>query len=187
LNALFLKIHGLESIVMEAVHKVKDFLYNLVLDYQDSMEDVATTDGAETRPSAPSQMDDEDWIDTFDDYMSKQPTVTSTYVRTELDLYLEEPLLPRTQDLDVIQSWQHAGLKYPTLRKIARDVLAIPVTTVASESVFSTSGRIISPHRSRLAPSMIKALMCMQAWSHADMLGKCNFYNYVVSFHIYKL
>ena len=119
--------------------------------------------------------------------MSKQPTVTSTYVQIELDLYLEEPLLPRTQDLDVIQSWQHAGLKYPTLRKIARDVLAIPVTTVASESVFSTSGRIISPHRSRLAPSMIEALMCMQAWSHADMLGKCNFYNYVVSFHIYKL
>ena len=100
----------LESIVMEAVHKVKDFLYNLVLDYQDSMEDVATTDGAETRPSAPSQMDDV--------YMSKQPTVTSTYVRTELDLYLEEPLLPRTQELDIIQWWQHAGLKYPTYKKL---------------------------------------------------------------------
>jgi len=53
------------------------------------MEDVATTDDAQTRPSAPTQMDDEDWIDTFDDYMSKQPAVTSTYVRTELDLYLE--------------------------------------------------------------------------------------------------
>ena len=94
------------------------------------------------------------------------------------------PLLPRTQELDIIQWWQHAGLKYPTLRKIARDVLAIPVTTVASESVFSTSGRIISPHRSRLAPSMVEALMCMQAWSQADMLGKCNFYKYVVSFYI---
>jgi hypothetical protein len=45
---------------------------------------------------------EEDWMDTFDDYMSKQPDVTSTYVRTELDLYLEEPLLPRTQGLDII-------------------------------------------------------------------------------------
>ncbi|RLM80565.1 hypothetical protein C2845_PM12G14150 [Panicum miliaceum] len=90
---------------------------------------------------------------------------------TELDLYLEEPLLPRTQELDIIQWWQHAGLKYPTLQKIARDALAICVTTVASKLVFSTSGRIISPHCSRLAPSMIEALMCMQAWSHADMLG----------------
>ena len=80
---------------MEAVNKVKDLLYNLVLEYQDSMEDVATTDGAQTRPNSPA-MDDEDWVDTFDHYMSKQPAVTSTYVRRELDLYLEEPLLPRT-------------------------------------------------------------------------------------------
>jgi hypothetical protein len=111
-------------------------------------------------------------MDTFDDYMSKQPVAASTYVRTELDLFLEESLLPRTQDLDIIHWWQVAGLKYQTLQKIARDVLAIPLTTVASESAFSTSGRIISPHRSRLAASMIEALMCMQAWSLNDMLGK---------------
>jgi hypothetical protein len=172
LNALFLKIHGSECTATESVNNVKDILYNLVLEYQDSMEAVATSVGAQCRSiSAPSDMLDEDWMDTFDDYMSKQPTITSTYVRTELDLYLEEPLLPRTQELDIIQWWQHAGLKYPTLRKIARDVLAIPVSTVASESVFSTGGRIISPHRSRLAPSMVEALMCMQAWSRADMLG----------------
>ncbi|CAD6265090.1 unnamed protein product [Miscanthus lutarioriparius] len=166
---------------MEAVNKVKDLLYNLVLEYQDSMEAVATTDGAQTRPSAPT-MDNEDWMDTFDDYMSKQPAVTSTYVRRELDLYLEEPLLPRTQELDIIQWWQHAGLKYPTLRKIARDVLAIPVTMVTSESVFSTNGRIISPHRSRLASSMIEALMCMQAWSHADMLVIILICEYYITF-----
>ena len=172
LNVLFLKIHGSEITSMEAVNKVKDILYNLVLEYQDTIEVVATTDGAQPRTSsAPNDMFEEDWMDTFDDYMSKQPDVTSTYVRTEMDLYLEEPLLPRTHDLDIIQWWQHAGLKYPTLRKIARDVLAIPVSTVASESVFSTGGRIISPHRSKLAPSMVEALMCMQAWSRADMLG----------------
>ena len=102
LNALFHKIHGSESVAVESSNKVKDLLYNLVLEYQDTIEDVATTDGAETRPRGPTQMDDEDWMDTFDDYMSKQPAVTSTYVRTELDLYLEEPLLPRTQDLDII-------------------------------------------------------------------------------------
>ncbi|GMY21390.1 zinc finger BED domain-containing protein RICESLEEPER 2-like [Fagus crenata] len=31
---------------------------------------------------------------------------------------------------------------YPTLQRLARDILAIPVTTVASESAFSTSGRL---------------------------------------------
>ncbi|WVZ89835.1 LOW QUALITY PROTEIN: hypothetical protein U9M48_036189 [Paspalum notatum var. saurae] len=124
-NALFLKIHGCESTAMEAVNKVKHLLYKLVLEYQDSMEGEATTDGAEprTRSAASHMVDEEDWMDTFDDYMSKQPAATSTYVRMELDLYLEEPLLPRTQDLDIINWWQYAGLKYPTLRRIARDVL----------------------------------------------------------------
>ncbi|KAL8519364.1 hypothetical protein ACS0TY_010338 [Phlomoides rotata] len=30
---------------------------------------------------------------------------------------------------------------------MARDILAIPVSTVASESSFSNSGRLVSPHR----------------------------------------
>jgi hypothetical protein len=41
-----------------------------------------------------------------------------------------------------------AGTHYPTLRKVARDIFAIPVTTVASELAFSTSGRVLSEHRS---------------------------------------
>jgi hypothetical protein len=80
-------------------------------------------------------------------------------------------MLARTTKLDFINWWNVAGMKYPPLRKIARDIMAIPVTTVASESVFSTSGRIITPSHSRLAPNMVEALMCMQAWSRADLLG----------------
>jgi hypothetical protein len=49
LNALFIKIHGPESIVVEAIDRVKDLMYNLVSEYQDIMEDSATTNGAETR------------------------------------------------------------------------------------------------------------------------------------------
>ena len=57
---------------------MKDMLFNLVLEYQDPMEDVGTTDGTQTRLSNTQTMDEEDWIDAFDDYISKQPTVTST-------------------------------------------------------------------------------------------------------------
>uniref|UniRef100_A0A7N2QYP0 BED-type domain-containing protein n=1 Tax=Quercus lobata TaxID=97700 RepID=A0A7N2QYP0_QUELO len=48
--------------------------------------------------------------------------------------------------------------KYPTLRRIARDILAIPMTTVASESAFSTSGRLLSPHCSRLHHDTLEAI-----------------------------
>lgn len=47
-----------------------------------------------------------------------------------------------------------------------------PVTSVASECVFSASGRLISAHRSRLAEKIAEALMCMQSWSRAVMLGE---------------
>jgi hypothetical protein len=43
-------------------------------------------------------------------------------------------------------------------------VLAIPISTVASESAFSTGGRILDDFRSSLTPFMIEALVCSQDW-----------------------
>ena len=84
---------------------------------------------------------------------------------------MDEAPLPRTQDLDIIDWWKVGGVKYPTLQKLARDILPIPIASVASECAFSTSGRVLSAHRSRLTPNVAEALMCMQAWSRADLLG----------------
>jgi hypothetical protein len=55
-------------------------------------------------------------------------------------------------------------MKYPILSRMARDVLAAPASTVASESAFSTSGRIINDHRTRLSGSTVEALICFQDW-----------------------
>ncbi|KAK9992708.1 hypothetical protein SO802_027693 [Lithocarpus litseifolius] len=66
---------------------------------------------------------------------------------------------------------KHNGSKYPTLQRIARDILAIPMTTVASESAFSTSGRLLSPHRSRLHHDTLEALMCGQNWLWSELKG----------------
>ncbi|KAK4597477.1 hypothetical protein RGQ29_015131 [Quercus rubra] len=67
----------------------------------------------------------------------------------EFDHFIDEKVLKRSEDFDIL-GW------------IARDILAIRVTTVASESAFSTSGRLLSPHRSRLHPKTIEAMMCAQ-------------------------
>ncbi|KAH9656711.1 putative pectinesterase 11 [Citrus sinensis] len=53
--------------------------------------------------------------------------------------------------------------RYPTLARIARNILALPITTVASESSFSTGARVVSPHRNKLHPSTWEALMCCQS------------------------
>jgi hypothetical protein len=173
MKAFYNTIYGEDSPSIDIeVSRVRSLLYDLVMEYQGSMEGMATTDGVgATNRNVVLNEGDDLVFGMFDKYLSEETEESSTFVRTELDLYLEEPTMPRTQELDIIHWWQYAGVKYPTLRNIARDIMAIPVTTVASESVFSTGGRVISPHRSRLAPKTVEGLMCMQAWSRADMLG----------------
>jgi len=138
-----------------------------VSQYKDSMEVVAPS------TSAVQKQGNDEVLDLFDEYMSWQPVASSSYAHTELDLYLNEPKLQRTQqELDIIHWWQFEGTKYPTLQKIARDIMAISVTAVSPETVFGSGERIISsPHRSRLSPQILEAVMCVQAWSRADMLG----------------
>ncbi|XP_050897973.1 chaperonin CPN60-like 2, mitochondrial [Lathyrus oleraceus] len=47
---------------------------------------------------------------------------------------------------------------------MVKDVLASPVSTVASESTFSTGGRVLDTYRSLLTPEMAEALICAQDW-----------------------
>ncbi|WOH03658.1 hypothetical protein DCAR_0623057 [Daucus carota subsp. sativus] len=60
--------------------------------------------------------------------------------------------------------------KFPVLSLIAKDVLAIPVSTVASESAFSVGGRVLDSFRSSLTPKVVEALICGQDWIRAAPL-----------------
>ena len=53
------------------------------------------------------------------------------------------------------------------LSKLARDVLVVPVSTIAYESAFSTGGHIFDPFRSSLSPLMVQNLVCAQDWLQA--------------------
>ena len=65
---------------------------------------------------------------------------------------------------DILGWWKVNAPRYKVLSQIARDVLAVPVSTVASESAFSTGRRILDPFRSSLAPRMVEALICLKSW-----------------------
>lgn len=101
--------------------------------------------------------------------------------KTELDYFLEKPIMPQMDDFDVL-SWWKTNTKYPILQGMARDILAIPVSTVASESTFSTSGRFVSPHRNRLHPKTLEALMCCRDWLWATMRDDGNIYFILLMF-----
>jgi hypothetical protein len=97
--------------------------------------------------------------------------------RTEKEKYYVEGVETPSQSFDILMWWNVNSAKYLVLSRIARDVLAIPLTTVASESAFSTGGRVIDCFRSSLAPKTVEALMCTQnwlrsTWSEHDEPGK---------------
>ena len=92
-------------------------------------------------------------------FRSKQRSKQSEY-----DMYLKDELVPPDVNLDVLEWWKVNGHKYPTISRMARDVLAIPASTVASESAFSTGSRVISDYRSHLTSETVTALICLQDW-----------------------
>jgi len=77
---------------------------------------------------------------------------------------LAAELQPFSRDFDILSWWKVNAVKYPILGEIARTLLAIPVSTVASESAFSTGGRVLDSFRSSLAPATVEALICTQNW-----------------------
>ncbi|KAK3225636.1 hypothetical protein Dsin_005498 [Dipteronia sinensis] len=86
-------------------------------------------------------------------------------LKNEVERYLIE-FNERIDDenFDLLNWWNVNSSKYKILSQIAKDVFAIPVSTVASESVFSTGGRVLDPFRSSLTPKMVEILVCLQNW-----------------------
>ncbi|XP_050222824.1 uncharacterized protein LOC126672918 [Mercurialis annua] len=56
---------------------------------------------------------------------------------------------------------------------MAHDILAVPISTVASESTFSTGGRILDPFRCSLTPKIVEGLIYGQDWLRESRQPLC--------------
>ncbi|KAL0291688.1 UNVERIFIED_CONTAM: putative AC transposase, partial [Sesamum radiatum] len=97
----------------------------------------------------------------FDKHLEQNENVER---KSELLQYLSEPHEKRDDAFDILNWWKTNSSRYPVLSRVARDVLATPVSTIASEQAFSTSGRLLDPYRSSLDPKTVEALICAQSW-----------------------
>jgi hAT family C-terminal dimerisation region len=76
-------------------------------------------------------------------------------------------------DIDILGYWKRNETTYSTPTKMARDIFAMPVSTVIFESYFSLTNRILIDKRSRLGAKTFKRLVCLKDWFDAE---QCNQY-----------
>ena len=86
-------------------------------------------------PSKSGGIDDNDSDDIDDVFEKKLDEETSLETKFEIGKYL----LNNLEKLRFFDCWKLNTYKYPILFKMAKDMLSIPISTVASESTFSTS------------------------------------------------
>ncbi|KAJ1253533.1 hypothetical protein BS78_K242300 [Paspalum vaginatum] len=114
----------------------------------------------------------------IEDFLYKDEDAANRDEISELDVYMKEKIFRwvdpcgKGAQFDVLSWWKSNQVKYPVLSRLARDVLAVQVSTVASESAFSSSGRIVSKFRSSLDPEAVEALVCTKDWMLASSKGK---------------
>ena len=102
----------------------------------------------------------------FASYMSQN--VMKRPKRNELDAYLDDDVFPTVEDegFSVLGWWKSSAEIYPVLSRMARDVLAIPVSNIASKSAFNTCSRLTNQYSISLDSSMVETLICAQDWFH---------------------
>jgi len=71
---------------------------------------------------------------------------------------------PMKRDTYILRYWASKEYEFPIIARIARDHLAIPATSAASESVFSIGGDIITKKRNRLSAGNTRRLLYLQDW-----------------------
>ncbi|KAF7820887.1 zinc finger BED domain-containing protein RICESLEEPER 2-like [Senna tora] len=98
----------------------------------------------------------------YEDFLKSR---SSQSEKTELAQYLHEGNLAIRTEIDILDYWKKASGQFPILASMARDILAIPISTVASESTFSIGKKLISPWRSSLKPNTNQALICLEDWT----------------------
>ncbi|KAH1108097.1 hypothetical protein J1N35_011865 [Gossypium stocksii] len=101
--------------------------------------------------------EDYDESDYYKQYLSESSTKSE---RSQLDIYLEEPELKLNSQIDVLDYWSKSSIQYRKFSFLARDLLSIPILTVASESAFSMENKVITSLRSSLKLKIVQAIVC---------------------------
>ena len=98
----------------------------------------------------------------FSPFLESSASETSKY---ELLMYLDEANHPlHDKNFNLLHYWKVNALRFPVVSSMAKKFLAVPASSVSSESTFSCGGRILDDYRSSLKPATVQALVCASSW-----------------------
>ncbi|GKA98783.1 zinc finger BED domain-containing protein RICESLEEPER 2-like protein [Tanacetum coccineum] len=150
------------------IEKVEDALSELyeeyVSEYYSSGEQSGQTSVGSTSTNVTIQASSFGWSE-FNEFVKKNESVQPQ--KSELDNYLKEEVYicdDNSKGFDVLVWWRVNSLRYRIVSRMARDILAIPITTVASKATFSSGSRVIDTYRASLAPETVEVLLCGGDW-----------------------
>ncbi|KAK9074045.1 hypothetical protein SSX86_006641 [Deinandra increscens subsp. villosa] len=154
------KEKDIEEKVQVIVNKIVDALQAVYREYELDHELESTSTSSNVEHSSQMPLDGED------EFVAKfKCGGSSSYkAKSELEKYLDDDEEKWDNSFDVLKWWKSNASRYPIVSRMAKDILAIPVSSVASESAFSTGGRVIDAYRSSLSPPVVEALICTQDW-----------------------
>jgi hypothetical protein len=87
--------------------------------------------------------------------------------------------------LDILGWWKCNVSKYNILLKVAQNVLAIPISTVAFKLAFSTDSYILNQFQSSLSLEVVLTLICCQNRLHYRLIS-IDIRNLIKDFETYE-
>lgn len=158
-------------VVEDGLHELlEEYIFDIPLTRADGNEGdeiMIKTESCEEDSIEGSIVIDTEGLSDLEIYISD---ITGNQIKSELDLYLEDPLLPREEELDILSWWRLNKSIYPTLSRVACDILSMPLSTLSADSVFDTEIRKMDSYRSSLKSFTIQALFCAKDWLHYQTL-----------------
>lgn len=166
-NHIFEKLF-LDSKVCMAVKKMaKDALYRIFDVYYAGIFPQTSSSTVNTPHSSGSSSTFDEDIDPHRGWLAFLEQERSSNPHSELDRYLTSfsfDEIPIGDEFDILSWWKANSGKYNVLSLMARDVLSMPISTVASNLTFNIGGHIVDSYKSSLSLRMTEALICAQDW-----------------------
>ncbi|EOX99652.1 BED zinc finger,hAT family dimerization domain [Theobroma cacao] len=105
-----------------------------------------------------------EFLKEFDNFQREFGTAKN---KSQLEQYLDEQTVETTIELDILQFWKTNQFRHPEVSAMTRDILAIPVSIVASEFAFSV-GAYVETDMNSLTADVINLEISKEEMSSAE-------------------